>query len=110
MAYDSSGEEDSAVEKRGDEAPSIDPEESASVFSKLKEKFSLESAPNVPNKVGNNWNRTLIVVFVTILKQHYSLQESEAALLRIDPSAKEVAFNPTYDQMFAPEVRPHPQR
>jgi len=54
VAYDSSGEEDSAVEKRGDEAPSIDPEESASVFSKLKEKFSLESAPSVPNKVGNN--------------------------------------------------------
>ena len=61
VAYDSSGEEDSTVEKRGDETPSIDPEESASILSKLKEKFSLESAPNVPNKVGNNWNRRITV-------------------------------------------------
>lgn len=36
--------------------PPIDPEESASVLSKLKEKFPLKSvAPSVPNRVSNNW-------------------------------------------------------
>ena len=32
-------------------------------------------------------------------------QETETALLRIDPSSKEVAYNPTFDQLFAPEVQ-----
>lgn len=32
-------------------------------------------------------------------------QETETTLLRIDPSSKEVAYNPTFDQLFAPEVQ-----
>lgn len=35
----------------------------------------------------------------------YSLQEKAENLLRLDPSAKEVTYNPTYEQLFAPEVR-----
>ena len=46
----SSDEEDNTGE------PPIDPKESVSVLSKLKEKFPLKSAaPNVPNRVSNNW-------------------------------------------------------
>ena len=48
--YGSSGSSSSSDE----EEPPIDPTKSASVLSKLKEKFSLKSAPNVPNRVSNN--------------------------------------------------------
>ena len=46
----------SSDEEDNTEEPPIDPKESASVLSKLKEKFPLKSAaPNVPNRVSNNW-------------------------------------------------------
>ena len=32
-------------------------------------------------------------------------QEPETNLLRIDLKTKEVSYNPTYEQLFAPEVR-----
>jgi len=53
-AYGSSGSSSSSDEEEPPIDPPIDPTKSASVLSKLKEKFSLKSAPNVPNKVSNN--------------------------------------------------------
>ena len=64
-AYDSSDEEDhSASEElqRQSEAPDIDHAESSNVLSQLKERFPLNSAPNVPSRVRNydlvgiNWS------------------------------------------------------
>ena len=58
-AYDSNssggeeGERDEgpAQETGEDEAASLDPEESSSILSRLKEKFPLNSAPSVPVRV-----------------------------------------------------------
>ena len=49
-AYSSSDEEG----ERGNKPAEIDPEESAKIVSKLKEKFPLNSAPTVVGKVGIN--------------------------------------------------------
>ncbi|XP_064404437.1 pre-mRNA-processing factor 17-like isoform X2 [Halichondria panicea] len=55
---------------------------SQDVLDALKSKLPLNSAPPVPMK------------------------ESPLSLLRVDPKAKQVAFNPTVDQLFTPEVGP----
>lgn len=48
--YNSSGEEEEEVERTA-EVPSVDYEESSKVISSLRERFPLDSAPVVPNKV-----------------------------------------------------------
>ena len=58
MAYDSSGEEDNAeAPQKREEASTLDPNESHDVFSKLKEKFPLNSAPTVPVRVRFCWSK-----------------------------------------------------
>ena len=49
--YDSSGEDDDAKELKSDNSVTIDYNDSSKVFSELKGKYSLDSAPGVPNKV-----------------------------------------------------------
>ena len=59
----------------------------------------MQSAPEVPVKVrGALIGRTFmhVVDFITQLEQ--------ATVLRIDPTVKELAFNPTYEQLFAPQA------
>ena len=51
--YDSSGEDESAEELESDNPVAIDYNDSSKVFSELKGKYSLNSAPGVPNKVGH---------------------------------------------------------
>ena len=53
-AYDSSDEEENSASEglqRQSEAPVVDHAESSNVLSKLKERFPLDSAPNVPSRV-----------------------------------------------------------
>ena len=50
--YNSSGEEDDENELQTDRSAAIDYSDSSKVFSELKGKYSLDSAPGVPNKVG----------------------------------------------------------
>jgi pre-mRNA-processing factor 17 len=75
--YGSSGEEEEEEEK-----DLVDFKDSLDVVSKLKEKISINSAPIVPTR------------------------EQQGDLLRIQSTTKEVMYNPTYDQLFAPEVGP----
>lgn len=82
VEYGSSGEEEVVEDAGSGEDAPLDHSESASVISKLHEKFPLNSAPSVPVK------------------------ETLSSVLRIDPSTKEVSYNPTYEQLFAPEVGP----
>ena len=49
--YDSSGEDDGANELESDNSVAIDYNDSSKVFSELKGKYALNSAPGVPNKV-----------------------------------------------------------
>lgn len=97
VEYGSSGEEDEIEEKEnGQDKPQVDYSESSDVLASLRERFSMNSAPVVPNKVSMNVgiNQNVYVL----------LQEPETNLLRIDMTTKEVMYNPTYDQLFAPEV------
>eukprot|EP00731_Ephydatia_muelleri_P032029 Em0023g536a len=77
-AYSSSDDEGSV---RHPSPVAFNPEHSASVLSNLKERCKVQSAPDVPVKL------------------------EQTTVLRIDPTAKEVTFNPTYEQLFAPQVR-----
>lgn len=105
--YDSSGEEDNAeAPQKEEEALTLDPKESADIIFRLKEKFPLNSAPTVPIRVRVSWSYGVHYLEQLLLDSVFSnfLQEPETNLLRINPSAKEVTYNPTYDQLFAPEV------
>lgn len=85
VEYGSSGEEEEEDVKEETEtltATSLNYNDSSKVLSSLKERISINSTPSVPNK------------------------ETETNLLRIDPSAKEIAYNPTYEQLFTPQLGP----
>ena len=98
--YTSSGEEDETETVA--QVPSVDYEESKKIFSSLRERFPLDSAPVVPNRVSQTV--TWALIRVTYISSPHVIKETSSTLLKIDPQAKEVTYNPTYDQLFAPEV------
>ena len=111
-AYDSNssggeGDEGSVQEMRKDEISTLDAEESSSILSRLKEKFPLNSAPSVPVRVspsGQLLETGLSMLLHVRVYAHCALQESADDLLRVGPDTKEVTYNPTVDQLYAPEV------
>lgn len=95
-AYSSSDDEGSV---RHPSPVAFNPEHSASVLSNLKERCKVQSAPDVPVKV-----RGALIGRTSMHAMDFITQLEQTTVLRIDPTAKEVTFNPTYEQLFAPQA------
>lgn len=91
-AYDSSDEE---KEKEGD---NIKASPASALMEKLRQ-APLNSAPSVPVKVSSAHFYTSYFLTPTAI-----CQETQASVLRMDPTSKVVMYNPTAEQMYAPEV------
>lgn len=91
--YNSSGEEE---EESSSEPIEIDPAKMTAAMKKL------DSAPDVPIRVSINWKFSVLMMYSHVL--HYELKETQSSSLRLDPSAKEIMYNPTVEQLYAPEV------
>lgn len=90
-AYDTdSGEEEN-------ESKEIKASPASALMEKLRQ-GPLNSAPPVPVRV----SAAIFSLPFTYTDPH--IQETQASVLRMDPTSKVVMYNPTAEQMYAPEV------
>ena len=77
-------------------------------ISQLQSKIQLKSAPTVTAKVGVQlfhtlhrfWSLSLYYIYYCF----YDPQEDVGVVRQVDPTTKEVTYNPKYEEMFSPEV------
>lgn len=68
VAYDSSDEDAPAEDREQAEASAIDPAQSKTILSKLKEKFPMNSAPYVPNRVSMWWALIRVPTYTVVCR------------------------------------------